>query len=190
MRDSAISKFLNFRSWADKDQGGWAVRDVPALYRTFVLDPLRAKPSQETLAAWDIYIAMKNADQPDDDKWNSIDYPPLAFDRACDDYAITPNMDKLNAAVEILRSNPTHPKLEDMVAHAHQLVDDYRKSHGAAGTPSVPTAGVGGPPGATPSSNETVTTEGDMTVVTLKHDSPATNTPPANPTPPPAPPAR
>jgi hypothetical protein len=62
MRDSVISKFLGFNVWADKEQGGWSVQDLPKLYRANVLDPLRATPTADTLAAWDAYIAMANAD--------------------------------------------------------------------------------------------------------------------------------
>jgi hypothetical protein len=45
MKDTLISKFLGFNAWGDKEQGGWAVKDLPKLYRTNVLEPLRASPT-------------------------------------------------------------------------------------------------------------------------------------------------
>lgn len=177
VRDSGISNYLGFHGWADKEQGAWNVKGIPDLYRKEVLDPLRVTPSADTLAAWDVYIAMKNVDQPDNDKWTQNDYPSLAFDRACDDYAITPSMDKLMAVVSIIKANPVHPKLDEMIAHAHQLVSDYRGRHGG----TVPVAQGAATPSAPPTDPNVVVTktvEGDMTIITTH-----TNTPPANPVP-------
>ena len=90
MHDSVISSYLGFKAWKDKEQGNWSVRGIPDLFKAKILDPSRATPSQATLDAWDLYIAMKQADQPDSDRWTSTEYPPLQFERACDDYASRP----------------------------------------------------------------------------------------------------
>ncbi|HEV3270815.1 MAG TPA: hypothetical protein VGZ93_01405 [Candidatus Methylacidiphilales bacterium] len=179
MRDSIISKFLAFNAWGDKEQGGWSVGDLPKLYRANVLEPLRTPPTPATLTAWDGYIAMANADEPDNDKWNQIDYPPLAFDRACDDYAIAPNAEKLEGLVTFIKTNPANPNADDWIASVRKLLDDYRASHGgprpAAQNPSpFPSAPSGNP-------NVSVTTEqqGDaMIIITHTNSAPVTNAPP------------
>jgi len=180
MRDSLISKFLGFNSWAAKDQGGWAVHDLPKLFRTNVLEPLRASPTAATLAAWDTYIAMVNADEKDNDKWNQVDYPPLQFDRACDDYAIAPSTEKLEGLVNLIKANPTYPQVDDWINRVHQLLDDYRTSHGgnAPVTQNPATAPASAPSTPATNSNVIVTTQqqGDATII-ITH----TNSAPANP---------
>ena len=183
VRSSGISSFLGFHGWGDKEQGGWSVRDVPELYRTNVLEPLRVTPTAETLAAWDAYIAMKNVDQPSADTWNQVDYPSLEFDRGCDDYTIEPDTEKLQALVEIIKANPSHPKLDDMIARVHQLLDDYRVRHPGQAAPAQPATTVAPTP-SDPNVTVTTSTQGDMTIITTH-----TNAPPANPAPP-APPAQ
>ncbi len=171
MKDTAISKFLAFNAWGDKEQGGWAVKDLPKLYRTNVLEPLRASPTADTLAAWDAFIAMANADEKDNDKWNQVVYPPLQFDRACDAYSIAPSTDKLEALVNLVKANPTYPKVDDWISRVSQLMGDYRSHHG--GGP----ASAQNPAGPTPSNiaaggtNVTVTKEGDMTIITTNTNS-------------------
>jgi hypothetical protein len=180
MHDSIISQYLGFKSWKDKEQGTWTVQDLPKLFRANVLEPLRATPTQATLAAWDAFIAMANADEIDNDKWNQVVYPPLQFDRACDDYAVAPGTEKLEGLVNLIKANPTAPQADDWIARVHQLVDAYRVRHGGAPASSssaltTPTAPTGNP-------NVTVTTEqqGDMTIVTTHTNSaPITNAPPA-----------
>lgn len=179
LKDSIIGKFLGFHNWGDKDQGNWTVHSIPDLYMANVLTPLRAKPTAETLAAWDVYIAMKNADQTDTDKWNQVDYPGLLFERDSDDYSISPNIDKLTTLVEIIKASPNYPKLDDMIARTKKMADDYKNAHSApAPVAAAPT------PAADPNVSVTTTTQGDMTVITTTHS----NTPPANPAPP-SPPA-
>ncbi len=177
VHDSPISGALGFHNWGDKPQANWTVKELPKLYQTEVLDPLRATPSADTLAAWDVYIAMKNLDQPDTDKWNQVDYPDLAFQRACDDYAITPSTEKLQVLVELIKANRNHPKVDDMIARTHDLLQDYRTRH--PGTSPVAQTSDTSTNNA-PASNVTVTAtkEGDMTVVTTH-----TNAPPTNPAP-------
>ena len=178
LHDSIISKFLAFNLWADKEQGGWSVREIPKLYRANVLEPLRATPTADTLAAWDVFIAMANADEPDNDKWNQVVYPPLLFDRSCDDYAVTPSTDKLETLVNLIKANPTYPKVDDWITHVHQLMDDYRARHGGgapvAQNPATPTASPTNP-------NVSVTTvqQGDETIITTH-----TNSAPGSPAPP------
>jgi len=69
VKDSIISTYFGYHGWGDKEQGQWSVRQIPALYRKEILEPMRKALSPDTLAAWDTYITLKNADQPDPDKW-------------------------------------------------------------------------------------------------------------------------
>ena len=179
MRNSIIGKFLGFKSWEDKEQGGWAVLDLPRLYRTNVLDPLRASPTAATLAAWDAYIAMMNVDEKDNDKWNQVVYPPLQFDRACDDYAVEPSTEKLESLVNLIKANPTYPKVDDWIARVRQLMDDYRAQHGGNAAAAQTPAPASSTPGA-PNVSVTTTQQGDMTIITTHTNSaPVTNAPPA-----------
>jgi len=174
--DSIISKYVGFRGQDDKEQSHWAVKDIPKFYRSDVLDPQRTTPTADTLAAWDAYIAMKNADQPDSDQWNQVEYPSLAFERASDDYKITPTMDKLEVLVKIVKSYPVHPQLDDMIARVHTMLHDYRAKKAGGWAPStVPVSTVSAAPGG-PAVTVTKTTLGDTTVITT-----TTNTPPATP---------
>ena len=179
LHDSVISKYLGFNLWGDKEQGGWAVRDLPKLYRAKVLDPLRTPPTAATLAAWDAYIAMLNVDEPDNDRWNDVVYPPLQFDRACDDYAIAPSTEKLEGLVNLIKASPTNPNADDWIKRAHQMMEDYRASHG--GTPAT-TQSPATASSTLDNPNVTVTTvqQGDATIVTTHTNSaPTTPAPPA-----------
>jgi len=179
LTDTLISKFLAFGAWGDKEQGGWSVHGLPGLYRANVLEPLRTKPTEATLAAWDTYIAMANADEPDNDKWNEVVYPPLQFDRACDDYLVTPSTEKLEVLVDLIKARPTNPHADDWIARVSALMGDYRASHGRA--PATATQTPAATTNAAPSNpNVTVTTvqQGDMTIVTTH-----TNSAPTNPSP-------
>jgi hypothetical protein len=169
IKDSAISKFLAFNVWGDKEQGGWAVKDLPKLYRANVLDPLRATPTADTLAAWDAYIGMANADEKDNDRWNQVVYPPLQFDRACDDYAITPGTDKLEALVNLLKANPTNPYADEWIAKVGQLMDDYRAKHG--GAPVAQTPATNAAPSGNPAVSVTTQQQGDATIITTHNNS-------------------
>ena len=54
MQDSIITKYLGFKSWGGKvpaEQASWSVRDIPRLFKTRILDPSRATPTQATLDA-------------------------------------------------------------------------------------------------------------------------------------------
>jgi hypothetical protein len=165
MLDSIIGKFLGFNLWGDKEQGGWAVKDLPKLYKANVLEPLRATPTAETLAAWDAYIAMANADEPDNDKWSQVVYPPLQFDRACDDYAVTPGTDKLENLVNLIKAYPTYPGTSDWITRTRQLMDDYRTRRG--GKAPVAQNPVPAPSAPTTDPNVSVTTvqQGDETII-------------------------
>jgi len=181
MRDSIIGKFLGFKAWADKEQGGWSVQDLPRLYRANVLEPLRVSPTTATLAAWDVYIAMLNADEKDNDKWNQVVYPPLEFDRACDDYAISPGIEKLEGLVNLIKANPTYSQVDDWITRVHQMMDDYRAHHGGRATTAQSPATAPTPSAPTTNPNVTVTTEqqGDATIITTH-----TNSAPTAPAPP------
>jgi len=178
---SIISDYLSFKGWGDAEQANWSVKQIPDLYRSTVLEPLRVTPSADTLASWDVYIALKSADQPDADQWNQIDLPSLTFEKDCDDYAITHTMDKLQAMLDLIQANPSHPKLGDMIARTKALVADYRSRHAAA---TAPLASTPPPAGGNPSANVTTVTDGDMTIITTH---PNTNTPSAMPSQPPTP---
>jgi hypothetical protein len=174
MRDSAISKFLAFKLWGEKEQGNWSVASIPNLYLTNVLTPLRTSPTTATLAAWDIYIAMLGGDTPDNDQWNQSVYPPLQFERACDDYTVTPSTEKLEALVDIIKLNPTHPKADEWIGRVHKLVEDYRANHGGAPETNAATTN------AAPSDpNVSTVQQGDMTIITT-HPPPTTNAPTAH----------
>jgi hypothetical protein len=194
LRDSVISKFLGFKAWPDtglnagnasgssfdsKDPGGWSVKDLPKLYRTNVLEPLRASPTTATLAAWDAYIAMANADEKDNDQWNQVDYPPLQFDRACDDYAIAPDTEKLEGLVNLIKANPTNPHADEWITRVHQLLTDYRAQHGGnapdAQNPATPAPSV---PAANPNVSVTTEQQGDATIITTHTNSAPTNAQP------------
>ena len=136
VRDSVISTYLGFHGWGDKEQGQWKIVDLPKLYRTNILDPLRLTPSADTLAAWDVYIAMKNVDQVDRDKWEEVDYPALEFERGSDDFAMAHNTEKIATLVALLKANSTHPQVDDWIARVHQMVQDLRAQKAAAQTPS------------------------------------------------------
>jgi hypothetical protein len=128
MADSVVSKYLGFHGWGQKEQGQWSVQDVPKFYRTTVLDPLRAHQDASTLAAWDSYIAMKNADEPDADKWNQVDYPDLEFEKGSDDFAMEPSTEKIEALVTLLKANPTHPHFEDWLGRVKEMIAGLKAS--------------------------------------------------------------
>jgi hypothetical protein len=176
VRDSIISKYLGFKMWGDKAQGGWSVRQIPQLYRANILEPLRVTPTAATLASWDVYIAMANADETDAEKFASTTYPPLQFDRACDAYAVEPTSEKLEAVLEIIKANPTHPQSDDWLARAKKLIDDYGAKHG--GRPAIVDNTAPPAPGPATNSNVTVTTQqqGDATIITT-HTNAAPNAP-------------
>ena len=178
MHDSIISKYLGFKSWGDKEQGGWAVAGLPALYRTNVLDPLRKSPTPATLVAWDAYIGMMNADEKDNDRWNQVVYPPLQFDRASDDYAIAPGTEKLEGLVNLIKANPTFPQADDWISRVHKLMDDYRAQHGGVAT-DTPNPAVPAPSAPATDPHVTVTTvqQGDMTIITTHTNSAPVNGP-------------
>lgn len=197
MVGSIISQYLGFQGWGGKEQAQWSVKSLPELYRANVLEPLRASPSAGTLRAWDVYIAMKQADardaaeqsarsdikQPDAgnvNKWDQDEYPYLQFERGCDDFAIRPSTEKLAALVDIIKANPTHSKADEWIARVHEMMKAYRDQK-SGGTPSTPTVASPGTISGGPSVIVTTTTEGDMTVVTTH-----TNAPPAKPMPSPA----
>jgi hypothetical protein len=179
MKDTVISKFLAFNAWGDKEQGGWAVKDLPKLYRANVLEPLRATPTAATLTAWDTYIAMANADEPDNDKWAQVDFPPLQFDRACDDYAAAPGTEKLEGLVNLIKANPTNTHADEWITRVSGLMDDYKAKHG--GAPAPPPTTSTAPMTAPSAPGVTVTTvqQGDATIITTH-----SNTAPVAPTPP------
>jgi hypothetical protein len=134
MSQSPISSYLGFHGWGDKDQGKWSVSQVPDLYRKEILEPLRKTPSPATLAAWDVYIAMKNADQPDQDQWTSVDLPALQFDKDCDDFASAPSTEKLETLVGIIKANPDHPLEDQWFSRVQAMLKTFQaqKDGGAA----------------------------------------------------------
>jgi hypothetical protein len=171
LKDSIISKYLVFGAWADKDQGAWNVHAIPQLYKDNVLTPSRTKPTEATLANWDVFIAMANADERDNDRWNTVVLPPLRFDRACDEYAVSPSTEKLEGLVNLIKASPTNPHADEWITRVSGLMDDYRVKHG--GAPLTPSGAAGTTNTATTNtapgtSAVTVTTEqqGDATIIT------------------------
>jgi hypothetical protein len=156
MRDSVISNYLGFRGWGNSDQGGWAVHDIPRLYRELVLEPLRHPPGPGTLDAWDTYTSMMQGDEPDHDKWTNAVEPAIDFDRGADDFAIEPTLDKLATLDAIIKANPTSDHLNDWITRLTAMIHTYQQggtSHAqlpaaTPGTPSSDAAGVA--PAATP----------------------------------------
>ena len=145
MNASMIGDYLGFQGWGDKDEGKWRVADLPELYHDQILQPLRQPPSQAALGAWDIYIAMMNADQPDAEKWTDIDYPALQFEKACDDFASAPSTDKLQSLVTLMKAHPRHPKIDDWIKRVHDMIQGYQaqRNGGAASSTSAGTSGPG-----------------------------------------------
>ena len=134
MSESPISTYLGFRDWGKSDQGKWRVADVPDLYRKDILEPLRQTPTAATLAAWDVYIAMKNADQPDPDQWTNVDLPALQFDKDCDDFNSAPSTEKLETLVGIIKANPDHPLEDQWFTRVQAMLKTFQaqKDGGAA----------------------------------------------------------
>src|SRR5260221_9432994 len=120
---------------------------------------------------------MKNLDEPDSDQWTRVEYPSLMFDRSCDDYQVAPSAEKLAALIELIKANPTHPRLDEMISRTHDLVQDYRSKH--AGSASATPAPAPAPASSDPNVTVTTATQRDMTIVTTH-----TNAPPSNPSPP------
>ena len=136
LKASPISSFLGFRQWKKSDQGTWSVADLPHFYQQQVLEPLRKAPTAETLAAWDVYMAMMNADQPDAKAWTEVDYPALLFDKDCDDFASAPDTDKLQTLIGIMKAHPDHPLQDEWLARMHAMVQGYRRQR--SGSSVVP----------------------------------------------------
>lgn len=180
LRDTIITKYLAFTAWGDKEQGAWAVKDIPRLYRANVLDPSRTAPTTTTLANWDVYIAMANADEKDNDKWNQQVYPPLQFDRATDDYALAPSTEKLEGLVNLIKASPTNSHADDWIARVRQLMDTYQASHGGAQAAMQTPALVTPVPAPTADPNVTVTQQqqGDATIITTHTNAAPTPVPP------------
>jgi hypothetical protein len=152
MRDSVISNYLGFHGWGNSEEGGWTINDMPQLYRQLVLEPLRKPPGPGTLDAWDTYIAMLQADDPDHDHFTNAVEPPLDFDRTADDFAIEPTLDKLTQLDQIIKANQGSDHLDDWIARTRKMIAVYQaggETHSA--TPGSTSSGTSGSvPGATP----------------------------------------
>ena len=127
VKASPISSYLGFRGWGKTDEASWKVSDLPQFYRDQILEPLRKKPSADTLAAWDVYMAMMNADQPDAKMWTDVDYPALLFDKDCDDFASAPDTDKLQTLIGVMKAHPDHPQQDEWLSRMHTMVQAFRQ---------------------------------------------------------------
>jgi hypothetical protein len=149
MKSSIIGSYLGFDGWGNSEYGKWAVSDLPRLYHDLILQPLRTQPTPETLDAWDAYIAMEQADEVDQNKWTQEDEPALAFERASDDFAIEPTMDKLTILDAIIKGNPSNDHLDDWITRMQAMIATYRQGrthHSAlpAATPGTPSSDATG----------------------------------------------
>ncbi len=110
------------------------------------------------------------------DRWNQVDYPPLAFGRACDDYTIEPSSEKLEGLIKLASSYPTYPSVKDWYTQIQTLLDDYTKKHGSP--PPTQQATTAAP---ATNSNVVVTEvqQGDATIITT-HTNSASATPPGH----------
>ena len=140
MSGSPISTYLGFLAWADSKEGKWTVADLPKLYKEQVLDPLRQTPSAATLAAWDSYIAMMNADEPDNEKWTDLDYPGLLFERDSDDFAMKPTEDKIEAMITLIKANQKHPDFADWHSRVKDMIKTLRDQMQQQATAAAATA--------------------------------------------------
>lgn len=141
MKDSPISTYLDFHGWGDKEQGGWTVRDLPKFYRANVLEPLRNPMVAEALPDWDVYIALCNANEADNDRWNNDELPALQFEKACDDFALAPGTEKLQTLVDLIKAHPNHAKVDDWIARVHAMLAAYKaQREGAPTTNGAPAA--------------------------------------------------
>lgn len=156
MKDSIISKYLGFHGWGTSDPGMWSIQQLPALYKQLVLEPLRNPPGPGTIDAWNTYIAMMQADDPDPTHFAQSTEPALDFDRAADDFAIRPTMDKLQVVDQIIKSNPTSDHMDNWIARAQQMITQFAgggatHSQLPGATPGSTDSGTyGTTPGATP----------------------------------------
>jgi hypothetical protein len=141
MRDSLIAGYLGFHGWGNSEQGGWAIKDLPKLYHDLVLQPMRNPPGPGTLEAWDTYMAMLQADEPDPNHWSQVVEPPLDFDRASDDFAIEPTMDKLQQIDQIIKANPGSDHLDEWIGRARKMIATYQNGAGHSALPG-PTPGT------------------------------------------------
>ncbi len=146
MKDSVIARYFGFHGWGASEQGTWSIQQLPALYRQFVLDPLRNPPGPGTLDAWNTYITMVRADDPDPNHFAQTTEPALDFDRAADDFAIRPTMDKLQLVDQIIKANPMNDHMDNWITRAQQMIARY--TGGATHSPL---------PGATPGSSDSST---------------------------------
>jgi hypothetical protein len=155
MRDSVVSRYLGFHSWGNSEMGGWSVSQLPQIYHDQVLEPLRHPPGPGTMDAWDTYIAMRQADEPDKEKWSQQEEPELDFDRDSDDFTIQPSIDKLAALDAIIKANPNDDHLDEWITRMQTMIDTYRRGGTATGllpgaTPGTPSSEA---PGVTPTAS-------------------------------------
>ena len=98
----------------------------------------------------------------------------MQYGRACDDYAIQPGAEKLEGLVNIIKANPTFPGVDDWIANVHQLMSDYRASHG--GTPvAMQTPAPTPAPSSDPNVSVTTQQQGDATIVITHTNSTSSN---------------
>jgi hypothetical protein len=139
LKESPLTPYFGFTKWAKSEQGKWSVKDLPPMYRKEVIEELRTAHSADLLPAWDTFIGMKSADENDSDKWNQVALPYLKFERGCDDFEVAPTTDKLATLVEIIRANPGHPQIDEMIARTRQMMRDYRAQKSGVAEPAATT---------------------------------------------------
>jgi hypothetical protein len=80
------------------------------------------------------------------DKWNNEDLPELQFERACDDYTLAPDTEKLQVLVELIKAHPTHPRIDAWIAKVHDLLQSYKASHPGSSDAASTTSTTDTPP--------------------------------------------
>jgi hypothetical protein len=144
MRDSIIGAYLAFHGWDDKDSGKWALKDIPRFYHDQILEPARNPPTAATLDLWDTYIAIRHADETDEDKWTQEEEPAFQFERGADDFSILPSMDKLSTLMAIIKANPGSSQADSWIAQMEGMIKTLKAGRGvsssnvAAPAPSYP----------------------------------------------------
>ncbi len=124
---SKVIRYFQVKELAGKPEAGWSLRQIPQLYREFILTPLREDKNPQLGQAWDQYIAMRSQEMRDADRWRDEEEPWLQFQKQADLFRIAPSDIKLTEIVNLIRRNPQHPRFEQMHGQATELLKVLRE---------------------------------------------------------------